>query len=240
MTSTEKDRLVARLRGEILAGKLAPGERLPRETELSERYHVSRNTAREAISALSAQGLIRTRRGMSGGTFVSVPGVGEVADSLDVVLQLWLRDERLAPTDLLTVRGLVEAQAVSEGLAGLGDSQRDLLRAAVVAITQDRGRRSPCGGHRGPGSGAAPDIHQLLVAATGNPMLVLLHRAAALALDPFLADAFGTAVADGPEVRDAVDADHAALITHLEAGDLDAVHTVSRAHLDRFAGLLVA
>ena len=51
------------LRAAILSGDLAPGERLPPERQLAERYGVNRVTIRTALGRLSATHLIRTRQG---------------------------------------------------------------------------------------------------------------------------------------------------------------------------------
>jgi GntR family transcriptional regulator len=57
------------LRTQIDDGTLAPGNQLPTEIELRDRYGASRNTIRDAIKRLSSQGLIETRPGQ--GTFVT-------------------------------------------------------------------------------------------------------------------------------------------------------------------------
>src|SRR6266545_577875 len=62
------------LREAILAGRLAPGEELPTERELSHSFGVSRASVREALRALQAQGLV-TRGGAPGRAVVA----GEVA-----------------------------------------------------------------------------------------------------------------------------------------------------------------
>src|SRR3954471_12674143 len=61
---------VARLAQAIRLGLVPVGERLPPERELAERLQVSRVTLREAIAALREAGLLASRRGRSGGTFV--------------------------------------------------------------------------------------------------------------------------------------------------------------------------
>ena len=63
------DVITERLESMIIEGSLAPGQRLPPERELSERFGVSRPSLREAIQKLSARGLLTSRQG--GGTFVS-------------------------------------------------------------------------------------------------------------------------------------------------------------------------
>jgi GntR family transcriptional regulator len=56
------------LREQIESGGLQPGEQLPTELELRERYSASRNTVRDAIKWLMNLGLVETRPGQ--GTFV--------------------------------------------------------------------------------------------------------------------------------------------------------------------------
>lgn len=56
------------IRRQIETGRLAGGERLPSETELAEAFKLSRLTVRQALSQLSAEGLIERRQGI--GTFV--------------------------------------------------------------------------------------------------------------------------------------------------------------------------
>lgn len=57
----------------IAAGVLADGERLPSEAELASTMGVATVTAREALVGLRSRGLVATRRGREGGTFVTVP-----------------------------------------------------------------------------------------------------------------------------------------------------------------------
>src|SRR5215467_15366226 len=57
------DAVADRLRGEILAGRLRPGTRLPSERELSLALGVNRLTLRAALARLEALGLVSTRHG---------------------------------------------------------------------------------------------------------------------------------------------------------------------------------
>ena len=57
------------LRLRIESGALAAGSKLPTEVELRDRYHVSRNTIRDALKWLLNRGLVETRHGQ--GTFVA-------------------------------------------------------------------------------------------------------------------------------------------------------------------------
>src|SRR5439155_27160239 len=67
---------VERLAQSIRLGVLVDGERLPPERELAETFGVSRVTLREAIKGLRDAGLVESRRGRGGGTFVVSPRPG--------------------------------------------------------------------------------------------------------------------------------------------------------------------
>lgn len=61
-------RVANELRGEILRGDLAPGQKLPSEHDLSERFGVTRVTVRKGIALLKGEGLVTTHQGK--GAFV--------------------------------------------------------------------------------------------------------------------------------------------------------------------------
>ncbi|MEI4195433.1 phosphonate metabolism transcriptional regulator PhnF [Roseovarius sp. E0-M6] len=57
------------LRSDLAEGRYVPGDKLPTEAALAERFGVNRHTVRHGVSALVEEGLIRTRRGA--GAFVA-------------------------------------------------------------------------------------------------------------------------------------------------------------------------
>ncbi|HEY8982822.1 MAG TPA: GntR family transcriptional regulator [Streptomyces sp.] len=71
-------RVLDALAAEIQNGTYGPGERIPSDAELCERFGVARMTARRAVGVLRERGLVRTEWGK--GTFVIDPfesGEGE-------------------------------------------------------------------------------------------------------------------------------------------------------------------
>lgn len=64
-------KIAAQLRGDIAAGRIGPGAKLPSESQLMIRHGVSRSVAKWAIAVLKADGLVEGRQGA--GVFVSVP-----------------------------------------------------------------------------------------------------------------------------------------------------------------------
>jgi GntR family transcriptional regulator len=61
------------LAGEIAAGALVPGDRLPTEQDLAAWFGVSRMTLRQALAELARRGLVTRTVGRHGGTFVAAP-----------------------------------------------------------------------------------------------------------------------------------------------------------------------
>lgn len=73
------DAVEQRLADAIELGLLHPGEQLPSESQLAAQLGVATVTLREALSALRQQGLVETRRGRNGGTFVCGPQATSVS-----------------------------------------------------------------------------------------------------------------------------------------------------------------
>jgi GntR family transcriptional regulator len=63
------------LAGLVGQAALATGDKLPPEEDLAAALGVSRMTLRQSLSALESRGLVKRRRGRTGGTFVSRPRI---------------------------------------------------------------------------------------------------------------------------------------------------------------------
>lgn len=61
--------IVSRIEGEITAGRLAAGARLPTEAELAQGFRVNRHTIRRAMEEMASRGLVRVEQGR--GSFVA-------------------------------------------------------------------------------------------------------------------------------------------------------------------------
>ncbi|MFE9727937.1 FadR/GntR family transcriptional regulator [Streptomyces sp. NPDC005794] len=113
-TLARVDAVVRRLGDAIDLGLLADGEQLPGETDLAAQLGVSTVTLREALMALRQQGLVITRRGRGGGSFVTVPA-GPAEDRLRARLSDWSTEE---------LRDLADHWAAVSGAAARLAAQR--------------------------------------------------------------------------------------------------------------------
>ena len=146
---------------QLIQGKLRPGEQIPTEVELSEKFGVARNTTREAIKILVAMGVLEIRRPV--GTFVcegfAEPMISPLlygiilsrGDSYDELLDL--REIMETGTMLTVIRNASDAEiaTLSEPLVALGKACRkkkpsveevfkrdDVFHEAMMALAHNR------------------------------------------------------------------------------------------------------
>ncbi|MGH7289780.1 MAG: FadR/GntR family transcriptional regulator, partial [Myxococcota bacterium] len=79
--------VAARLRDDILSGRLKEGDVLPAQESLLGEFGVSPPALREAIHILETDGLISVRRGNVGGAVVHLPAAERTAHMIGMVLQ---------------------------------------------------------------------------------------------------------------------------------------------------------
>jgi DNA-binding FadR family transcriptional regulator len=108
---------------------LQPGDRLPSEPELIARFGMSKGTIREAMRLLQAQGLVVTKTGPGGGSFV-----GEVTrERAHTLLANYFYFQKISIDDIYVVRIALEPE-VAASLAGrLGDDQIRQLEEVMAA-----------------------------------------------------------------------------------------------------------
>jgi len=80
--------IVDQIRLLIRDGQLKPGDRLPAERDLGEKFGVSRVTVREALRGLEANGMVAIKVGAHGGAFVTAPTSARVGEGIIDLLSL--------------------------------------------------------------------------------------------------------------------------------------------------------
>jgi GntR family transcriptional regulator len=79
--------LAAELRAEIAGGQLQPGDPMPTEAQLVQRFRVSRFTVREALARLQAEGFIHRKRGAGTVVASSTPVLRQSLPDTRAILQ---------------------------------------------------------------------------------------------------------------------------------------------------------
>lgn len=177
VTESLAKQIAHQLRQAILEGRLKADQRLPTEDDLAARFNVSRPTIREALKRLAAQNLIRSRRGPTGGTFVTHPSLEEATDSLTEAATLLVGMGEFTLSDIAEARHEMETVC-----ARLACARRtpDHLRRMAAEIARQQDPSLPDTGF------CAADVafHRALVDACGNPMIGFMMYAVVEALQP--------------------------------------------------------
>lgn len=122
--------IISKLRDLINYKNLEPGDKLPSERMLSEKFEVSRSNVREAIQKLEFFGILKSRP--QSGTFIANIGRVAMSGMLDDILRLEDPDFK----SLVETRILLELKTVR--LAALRRTEEDLekMRQALDAYRQ--------------------------------------------------------------------------------------------------------
>ncbi|MCA0940096.1 FCD domain-containing protein [Salipiger pacificus] len=107
---------------------LMPGDRLPGEAEMIAHFGMSKGTIREAMRLLQAQGLVVTKTGPGGGSFV-----GEVStDRARALLANYFYFRNVSIDDIYQLRVALEPE-VAAALAGKLDAEQLARLEAIMA-----------------------------------------------------------------------------------------------------------
>jgi GntR family transcriptional regulator, transcriptional repressor for pyruvate dehydrogenase complex len=211
--------LVERLKGRMLSGEIAPGQKLPTESSLVSEFGVSRTVVREAISRLQAAGLVETFQGRGSFVLELPPATNGFAVDTSHV-----RSHRDV-LDLLDFRIGIETEAA--GLAAARRTDRQLK-----AIERALGDFRRIGANPGRAVEADFAFHLKVATASGNrfyteligslgPMMIMLPR---------------TRLAPSYEISDAahlnrVALEHENIYDAIARSDPEAARAAARVHL---------
>ena len=82
------EEICQRIREQLAAGALKPGDKLPAERELAQQLGVGRNALREALRSLEIAGIVRLQKGVKGGAFIHEGDPGRMDQVVQDMLSL--------------------------------------------------------------------------------------------------------------------------------------------------------
>lgn len=203
----------------IRDGRLQPGDRLPSERELCQRFGVSRVTVREALRVLEASGLLTIRVGAHGGAFLTSPTTERLSEGLADLISV----------SSLTAANVTEARIIIElGILPLAvERATDDDIAALFAMVDEAKSALDAGTYTIDMSAA---FHIRVAQCTHNPAIAMLVQSFHGPLLMSLAESHQNAPMDDRGVNE-----HRRLAQAIKNRDLDTARKIATTHLDRTA-----
>jgi DNA-binding FadR family transcriptional regulator len=207
--------VVRRVGSAIALGLLGDGEQLPAEADLATLLNVSTVTLRDALADLRRLGLVETRRGRGGGSFVRLrsDALAELAES---------RLDELGPTDLRELgdaHGAVAAAAARLAALRASPTETDRLREIVDRI--ERGTSVP-------EQRRADGRYYVEVAACAQSVRLTMQE-----MDLHLElGQLPWAPAVAPQLLGRIVADHRAVVEAIEARDPARARAITETHIE--------
>lgn len=218
------DVLAEHLRQHIIEGRLSPGDFLPTERELVVESGLSRTSVRDALRVLESEGLIATKAGRAGGSFVTRPGRASVARSVE----LFVRTHGIRLESLLECRVAVEPTLARLAAHRRTPEQLEDMReihARFVTSTDDVPAYKRIN----------LEWHLAVARASGNEPLTALMEAVATPIR----DAQEYQHVTTPDLRQLAVRAHAAILRAIEKGDGQAAFERMERHVSAYRDIAI-
>lgn len=154
------------LKQAIFDGQFKPGDKLPPEDQLAEKFNVSKVTAREALREMESEGLIEKRRGIYGGSFVAEPGSEKMGD---LVINYY-RFGGLTPEELVEFRQILEPQLAVLAAERRTDEDLEAMQGNIQEVEEAIKKGKP-------NQAKGIDFHRLMGNACHNRLISAVMEA---------------------------------------------------------------
>lgn len=215
-TSRLYEQIVQQVEDSILKGQLKPGDQLPAERDLAQRFGVSRTAVREAVKILSEKGLVEAYSGR--GTFVTNGSSQAIRQSLDLMIRI---NRQEGSANLAELRLVLEPGIAGLAAVRIEEPLMSTMREAVAVM--ERNLHDPDAYVE-----ADLDFHLALAEAAGNPLILSLLDAIVVLLREERARIFN--VDGGPERGQF---HHKRILAAVEQHDAERSREAMRAHLNQ-------
>src|SRR5260370_38477701 len=156
------EQIVQQVEASILKGQLKPGDQLPAERDLAQRFGVSRTAVREAVKTLREKGFVEAYSGR--GTFVTNGTSQAIRQSIDLMIRV---NQQEGSTHLAELRLVLEPEIARLAAPRIEEQLLSTMREAVAIM--DRNLRDTDAYVE-----ADLDFHLALAEAAGNPLILSL------------------------------------------------------------------
>ncbi|MDH7799256.1 MULTISPECIES: FCD domain-containing protein [unclassified Beijerinckia] len=147
----------------IVTDGLKPGDRLPTEKQLVEKYEAGKASVREALKSLEVQGLIRTSTGPTGGSFIAEVTETRILNHL----QSYFFFKHLTAAQVYELRRVLEPRLAGHMAETASEDLIRRLEANVQASQGDPTTREDWQRHQQ----IHIEFHDLLADGASNPLL---------------------------------------------------------------------
>lgn len=213
---TVSSQIMDRVQTALFDGKLRPGDYLGSEKEIAADFGVSRMAARDALRALSANGVVDIRVGAGGGIRVAGGDPEKFGDALSIQVALsGASNVEILEAQLGIEERAAELAATNRTLGDVGEMHR--LIEAADAARGDALKFLRLGW----------DFHLAVAEASHNRVLIIQLKA----FRHVAWSTRGSAQVQG--VSDQVLAVHRDIAGAIEAGDATLAKSIMRTHLDQ-------
>ena len=209
------DLILQQIRDLIKTGVLKPGQRLPSERALCERFGVGRGHVREALRKLEFYGIVKTRP--QSGTVVERIGVRALDGLIENVLGIGGETDHVT---LYEVRNMLEIQA-----AALAADRATADLIAAIAEADDAHGEAIAGGASGMDEDAL--FHVRIAEASGN---ILLHTLISILAPDIIKVSETSGTCREGRAEDAR-AEHRQILDAIRARDSEAAADAMAAHI---------
>ena len=215
-TSRLYEQIVQQIEESIIRGELKPGDQLPAERDLAQRFGVSRTAVREAVKALREKGLVEAYSGR--GTFITDGTTQAVRQSLDLMVKIGQPE---GSTHLAEVRAILEPEIAALAATRIQDTELATMREAVAVM--DKAGHDPDAYIE-----ADLDFHLALAEGAANPLILsLLDSIVALLREQRLR------IFQVPGGRERGQVHHKRILEAVERHDPEKARQSMREHLDQ-------
>ena len=131
VTQSADNQISEQIQQSITYGNLKADDKLPTEEELARQFNVSRPTIREALKRLAAKSLIRSRRGPTGGTFITAPSAEQMSSDQQTSTALMVSLDVFNLSEIAEARHELELICVSLAVERRTKSELDRMEAEI-------------------------------------------------------------------------------------------------------------